>query len=443
MNHNILLVEDDPIWAKLFTTELSAFGKVTWVSSSAAAISSIKENLYDIVFIDLDLESDLAGMNVVSACRSSDIFNVIVSSHGDDTVFSKGINLGANEYLIKPATNFQLVSLFERLCSIKSRERNLSIIKKKFITVDPNTINQLSILANIPASHSTLLITGESGVGKQVVAETYHEIIGSDRPFVSRNCATFNETTLMSELFGHTKGSFTGATEDKKGVLEQANGGVLFLDEIHLLSESAQRSLLKAIDEKKVTPVGSTKTVDIDVKIVCAARENLNDLVRAKEFKDDLFNRIKTFRINLTALKERPCDIEPLIQYYFSLKPTRTVVNHEAYDILSAYHWSHGNTREIKDFVENMFISGTRLITPKELPVHILENKKALGFHITSELKTFSKENGIKETFKRIQSTMIMEFYRESKNIAQIARTLGLSRPTVRETLRGAGVYHG
>ena len=226
------------------------------------------------------------------------------------------------------------------------------------------------------------------------------------------NCSQFSDELIASELFGHKKGSFTGANENKIGLLEKADNGIIFLDEIHALSVRSQKTLLKAIEEKEFYPVGSNKPVKSNFRVISATCENIQELISSGKFRNDLFARISTFQINLLPLRERKEDIDLLFEYFISKYLVQVLITTEAKALLRNYSWPR-NTREIQDLVENWIVNGQRLITPDVLPGHIKLNITQMNSFIPEAYFDFVEEHGLTEflTFlkKEIAESMIKQ----------------------------------
>jgi two-component system response regulator HydG len=271
-----LLVDDDPIWLELLSRDLHDFCSIQNANTFEEAKSLLEANHFDICFFDLDLDLRSAGLELVKLARQKNIYNVMISSHEDQQAIINAYQVGCNDYLIKPANKKSINQIFEKYINQRSQFIVEDLISRHYITKDSNTLAQLSLLKKITLSDKSILITGESGTGKMVVARMIQEILKPE-VFFSINCASLNESTLMSELFGHVKGAFTGANENKTGLFEAANGGLLFLDEVHLLSARAQQALLTFLEDGIIKPVGSDKLKKVNVRLICAAREYLSN----------------------------------------------------------------------------------------------------------------------------------------------------------------------
>ncbi|MCR9206087.1 MAG: sigma 54-interacting transcriptional regulator, partial [Halobacteriovoraceae bacterium] len=329
-----------------------------------------------------------------------------------------------------------LEKVLKRFQTYESQNSQFSEITKRFITEDEETQKILRKIGSIKESSKAVLIQGPSGTGKTYLAQIIHDLTHpQEAPLVSLNCAQFNEMTIDSELFGHKKGSFTGATENKMGLIKMAEKGTLFLDEIHGLSPKAQLKLLTALDQGIIYPMGANKPEKVSFKIICATSENLEELVDRGYFREDLYFRIKTFILNLKGLKDRREDIFPLIMNEVSKGERKIYISPEAKTILKNYDWP-GNVREIKDLVENWNIFGVGIVHKEDLPA------KMIGSHLPSRVKAMDSklfnendlpeelfEMGMKEfldKYKKVLLARTLEKYEGKQSVA--AKALKISK---------------
>ena len=355
-----------------------------------AALAVLEEKRPDIVVSDIRMPG-VTGLDLLAKVRQMDpeIAVILMTAQASLQSAMRAVNEGAYYYLQKPFSNDELLAICRRAAEaralrVENRQLKQEIKKRgKPRWVRPigqsRTFNQVLDLAETVApTDSTILITGESGTGKEVVARYIHASSArSEGPFFSINCGALPESLLESELFGHVKGSFTGAVKDKAGLLVAAAGGTFFLDEIGETAPTTQVKLLRAIQEREVIPVGATEAVPVDVRIVAATNQDLEDRIRRGEFRSDLYYRLNVIAISLPPLRDRREDIPVLARHFierlnegveqpFELSP-------EAEDLLKGYDWP-GNVRELENALERASVlSRSRKIEPEALPDRLRE----------------------------------------------------------------------
>lgn len=438
-NLNILLVEDDLFTQKTTERILSKFGTVEAVSTAEEATALLASKRYDIAFFDLNLKGKLEGLNLVKRSWETRTYPIVVSGEADKDVIQKSLKNGAKDYLIKPFDDVKLNSVLSRFQVSRKEREILSIIRKTFITKNQNQIKELSKIINLSVSNKPIFIDGETGTGKRVVAHLIKDTLGC-KNFIEVNCSQFTGDTVRSELFGHKAGSFTGATGDKIGLLQKADNGILFLDEIHCLSLDVQKLLLKAIEEKIFYPVGSNTPVKSEFRIVTATCEDINQLISQGLFREDLFARISTFQIKLLPLRERSEDIIPIFEYLISKHPFQIVLEKESEEILKKYAWPR-NTREIQDLIENWIVNGHRLISPDILPQRIklnLPNSKKIFTQMQLDL---IEERGLKDFISEFKKEVALEFLkRNGESTTKAAKSMKIGLSTIKDILNGSKV---
>lgn len=360
----ILLVEDDTLSRMTLKSRLELYGHVVEASSKKEASSHIRETLFDIAFVDLDLEYELAGLEVVKELRAKEIHTIVLSGREDDHVIMEAYQLGCNDYLAKPFTKASIEAVF-----LKFQNGRIDLVgrlKELLMTDDSDLKNQLKVIEEAIFGDHPILITGETGTGKTFLAKYIHQLIGSEKPFVHLNCAEISESLIESELFGHEKGSFTGAQKSKKGLLELANNGVLFLDEIATLPLTLQKKLLKAIEEKTFYPVGAEKSVHSNFRLISATCEDLQEKIQKGEFRQDFFFRLQGFNVYLKALRQRKGDIDNLINTFLKKNKRRIVLSPEARAEFMNYSWP-GNIRELEKTIEILRAKDKGIIAKSDL----------------------------------------------------------------------------
>jgi two-component system response regulator AtoC len=381
----ILVVDDDEITCNLLEEVLSKEGyAVDKALSGQEAIEKGEKKSYGVVLSDIRM-LDVDGMEVLRAYRqrSPETVIIMMTAFGSIETAIRAIKEGAYDYVSKPFKLDEIKLTIQRSLEQKRLvEENIHyrqelITKYKLENIvgrSPQMLQVYKTIARVAESRSTVLITGESGTGKELIARAIHfNSPRSARPFVAVDCSSLAETLLESELFGHVRGAFTGAVAAKKGLFEEADRGTCFLDEIGNIGLATQAKLLRVLQEHEIKRVGGTETVKIDVRMVAATNQNLEELVAEKKFREDLFYRLNVVSIHLPSLGERPEDIPLLTDHFLNKyaaqnhKPVCRI-SPEAMDVLTRYRWP-GNVRELENVIERAAtLSSTNLIIPEDLP---------------------------------------------------------------------------
>lgn len=366
----ILIVEDDLLSRLSLKSRLDFMGEVHEASSKMEALSLIENKLFDLAFVDLDLESQLLGLDVVSLLHEKKTYTVVLSGREDESIIEKAYSLGCRDYLAKPFTKTSLELIFKKYSSAKNKNQTLQELKDIFLTDDSSLVKELEIIDQALLGQRPILITGESGTGKTFLAKFIHQlsekIMGKKTAFIHLNCAEISESLIESELFGYEKGAFTGAQKPKKGMLELADGGILFLDEIATMPLSIQKKLLKAIEEKSFFPLGSEKSIRSDFRLISATCEDLKTKIEKGEFRSDFFFRIEGFNVTLKSLRERKEDMNKLIQFFVKKGERLIVFDSSAKTAMSDYLWP-GNVRELERTIEVLQTRDRGIVTALDL----------------------------------------------------------------------------
>jgi DNA-binding NtrC family response regulator len=443
MTAHVLLVEDEVNMAKTQAKILQRKGyEVDTACNGREALHLLDRAAFDVVITDLKMPV-MDGMQLLREMNIKErgCAVIVLTGHGTIESAVEAMQRGAADYLTKPCNPDELLLKVDKLLETKRLREEVVHLRrevrayKKFgalIGQSPSMREIYDIIGAVSANKSTVLVTGESGTGKELVARTIHQKgPWADRPFVAINCGAMSETLLDSQVFGHRRGAFTGAIADHNGVFQTANSGTLFLDEISEIPLALQVKFLRAIQEKEVTPLGSSRPVKVDVRIIVASNRNLEEEVKKGTFRDDLFYRLNVVPIHLPPLRERREDIPLLIEHFiatfsteYNVEPKK--VAPEALEKLVSYPWP-GNIRELQNVIERMFaLSRSKEITLTDLPSPIAGfEERPVNFHELAELPTLeameksliaaalSKSHGNKNEAARILAIERQRLYRK------------------------------
>jgi len=382
----ILLVDDDPGLLRLLSIRLRAEGyDVEAVESAAAALGALPRYRPDLVITDLRMEH-MDGIALLKEIQRQwpGLCVLLLTAHGTIPDAVEATQSGAFGFLTKPVDKQQLLDAVERAMKISGLPKAEDDWASEIITRSPLMQECLQQARMVAASDARVLITGESGTGKELLARAIHRASDrKDKPFVAINCSAMAENLLESELFGHEKGAFTGATRSHKGLFQAANGGTLLLDEIGDMPMRLQVKLLRVLQEQQVRPVGSTEPVRIDTRVISATNQDLNDLMIKGAFREDLYYRLNVVNIHLPPLRQRREDVPLLVDYFLEQIAAergteRKVYAPEAVELLVANQWP-GNVRQLYNVVrQNVALSPGRVITADQVRSSLGEQANAL-----------------------------------------------------------------
>ena len=382
MTHRLLVVDDDPHARALLERLLSDLGEVEQAASAQDAKKKISAGpAFDLVLTDMAMPDPGDGLEVLTHSRAQqpDTPVVVVTAYGNVEGALDTIQQGAFDYLSKPFDVDAIVRVARRALEQKrlvqeNRTLRQQVRPSTLVGRSPALLEVYKQVARAAASDVPVLITGETGTGKEMVARSLHQ--RSSRaagPFIAVDCGAIAESLMESELFGHAKGSFTGATGSRKGLFEEADHGTLFLDEIGDVGPKIQSQLLRALQEGEVRRVGESTPVQVDVRVVAATNKDLPLLVKEGKFREDLLYRLDVVHLHLPSLRERPEDI-PLLVNHFAAQHARgpaPVVTREALDRLVAYDWP-GNVRQLENVVARaLALNSTGVLGPVDFPAPI------------------------------------------------------------------------
>ncbi len=447
MAYLILVIDDEEGIRESLKGILEDEGyEVLGAESAEEGMKIFEEQSPDLVLLDIWLP----GMDGIEALkrmrdRRPSVPVIIISGHGTIELAVKASKLGAYDFLEKPLSLERVLITVKRALDVAALEGTLKALKEETkgrfrLVGESSAIKHLKAQIDIVApSSSMVLITGESGSGKELVARLIHE--RSPRqgyPFIEVNCAAIPRELIESELFGHERGSFTGAVERKKGKFELADGGTLFLDEIGDMSKEAQAKVLRVIETKEFQRVGGGKNIKVDVRIIAATNKDLQEEVRKGNFREDLFFRLNVIPLRVPPLRERKEDIPLLVEHFLTLiaseygKPKKRLAE-EAMKLLTEYNWP-GNVRELRNLVERLFImSQGEVIRPEDIESSF--DLQSSGFH------SYFKFNTLREAREAFERDFILKKLEENNwNISKTAEAISLERTALYRKLKHLGI---
>ncbi len=463
MKKKILIIDDDFDMCTLLSRFLEKKGYETDIAHNAAkGIAKFNEESFDIVLCDFRL-GDKDGKDVLLKIKeaSAKTIVIIITGYSDIKTAVDVIKLGAFDYITKPLIPDEVINVIEKALAAPSTEAltpsvNANVPKHKkpyvisankeyLVGQDGETAKVYRQIEIVAQTNYSIILYGESGTGKEVIAKTIHESSNrKNKPFIAMDCGTLSKELAGSELFGHVKGAFTGAINDKEGHFELANGGTLFLDEVSNLSKDVQASLLRVIQERKFKRVGGTKEMDVDVRIIVASNENLQEAYKMGKFREDLYHRFNEFSINLPALRERRGDIPLFAQFFLDKTNEELQKDIEGYEedveeMFMKYAWP-GNLREFRNVVRRaVLLTPSGKINSKVLPWEITQSLSQNNFQLNgheenllNSAESRFKETDLKDAAAKAEYDTIMNVLKEVNfNKTKAAEILKIDRKTL------------
>ena len=438
----ILVVDDNSgIRAALKVLLPMHFLQVELIPSPKELVTKMTNFRPDVVLLDMNFHTDIntgnEGLYWLSEIkkRTPDTEVVLFTAYADIQLAVEGMKRGAFDFIVKPWDNDKLVETLKAAYDRTGKKEKAAVAPssmKMFWGKGPAMTSIRQTVEKISATDATVLITGENGTGKDVLAGEIHRMSARAlRPMVCVDAGAITETLFESELFGHVKGAFTDAHNDHVGKFEQANGGTLFLDEIGNIPPHLQAKLLRALQNRCITRVGDSKSIPIDIRLICATNKDLKQMVANGEFRQDLYYRINTFELHLPALRERVDEILPLAEIYvnkFAEKYRRNVkgISPDAAELLKGHSWS-GNIRELSNCIEKaVILSENEFLTAADL--EIIPARPSVEVSGTDTLEE-TEEKAIRAAMARFGG-----------NLSMVAKSLEISRPTLYAKLKKYGI---
>jgi DNA-binding NtrC family response regulator len=445
MSKSILIVEDEETLResikRIFTKEGYA---VEAVDSAEKGMDLLETKVYDLIISDIILPG-MDGIEMLTKVRDQipDQIFIVVTAYASLDTSVKALRAGAYDYIMKPIIHEEIKQIVRNALRQKSLLAENVLLKREFgrnydftsIIGESQALKAIiDEVRKVADTKSSILLLGETGTGKELFARVlHHNSSRRDMPFVPINCSAIPENLLETELFGHVRGAFTGAVATKKGILEEAEGGTVFLDEIGDMSLALQAKLLRVIEDQVIRPVGSTKGTKVDIRFVTATNKDLKTAVRGGGFREDLYYRINVISLQIPPLRERREDIGALVNYYLSrysqeMGKQIKEVSSEAMEVMMQYEWA-GNVRELQNVIERaILVSDDNIIKPGHLPIGI---KPQLSFGQRTLEQKLSIEDYTKAFIVQYQKTF---------NEQQLAEMLGITRKSLWEKRKKWGI---
>lgn len=460
MTQSILLVEDHESFRHAVVRLLGSDFDVDQAGCCQDALRLLSERTYDVVLTDVHLP-DGVGFEVMESLRRSQSASAVIVMSGHATLDRavEAMRAGASDFLQKPFSREAVLDAIRRLDQRRHvdtvpppSEADLTSWRHRYapeiLGQDPGLMRVFDILSRVAATDCSVLVTGETGTGKELVCRALHHASQrSANAFVAINCAAIPETLMESELFGHVKGAFTGASSNYTGRFETADTGTLFLDEIGEMPQALQAKLLRALQEGEVYPVGHNKPRKVDVRVVAATHRDIDELAERHLFREDLLYRLDVIRVELPPLRTRRGDIPELVRRFIAESAERRKrptagIDDDALALLTAYEWP-GNVRQLRHTIERMvLLARGQTLTTADIPPRMLEGRSTGGPEsISGDLLTLPADGiDLRDAVESLENTLILQaLERSGWNKNQAAAMLHMKRTTLVEKLKKRG----
>ena len=435
---DIMIVDDEKIVRESLYHWFTKLGHtVEKASSGSEALERLEKNPFDLLFVDIRMP-EMNGIELLEKVKTDypETIVVIITAYGSIETAVKAMQLGASDYLLKPFKPDYLSLVMEKIIQQAKLANEYNYLKGRLekiaryddiIGQSPAMDEIFDLIPEVAQSDSSILLTGETGTGKELVAKAIHaKSKRSYLPFIPINCGAIPDSLLESELFGHQKGAFTGATRSRKGFLEVVSGGTLFLDEIGEVSAKMQIDLLRVLEDKKISRIGNCNPVEVDFRLISATRRDLEQEIAAGNFREDFFYRINVITIHIPPLRERKEDIPLLIQHFlekYSQETTKRVdhITRDTIERLNAYEWP-GNVRELENAIERaVVLSKSRTLDIQDFS--FLQKTPAM----------FSKPMSLRDMEKHYIQRILEEC---GWNVTRAAKMLDINRVTLHKKIK-------
>jgi DNA-binding NtrC family response regulator len=456
----VLAIDDELVVCESIRRVLSDEGyDVTTTTSSREGIELLRKERFDLLMLDI-MMPEVNGIGVLRIARdiAPDTEVLIITGYATIETAVEAIKLGAFDYLEKPVSPPQLLvstaRALERRHLLDLTQRLRSELDTRYsignvLCSSSKMRAVMDLVAKVAPTSSTVLISGETGTGKELIARAIHyNSPRKDQPFVVADCASLSESLLESELFGHVKGAFTGAVKDRRGLVEAGRGGSLFLDEISTISPQVQGSLLRLLQEHEIRPVGSDRTVNVDVRLIAASHTDLKELVARGEFREDLFYRLSVFTIHIPPLRDRPEEI-PLLAHHFIDKYSKEFgkpvegITPRALSALEVHDWP-GNVRELEHVIERaVLLADERFIDVGDIPSPEDGGLTEAWGDVPSDARALAerKQQLREDSVLKLEKLFVLKALREADwNVSEAARNVEMQRPNLHALMRKHGI---
>ncbi|OFZ82755.1 MAG: Fis family transcriptional regulator [Bdellovibrionales bacterium RIFOXYD1_FULL_44_7] len=462
MSRSVLVVDDEASIRQSLEGALRDEGfRVSSAASGKECLEFLKKDRCDVVLLDIWMP-DMDGLETLKHIKAglADQTVIMMSGHGTIDTAVRSTKLGAFDFVEKPLNLERLLVLLHNACSVHDLARENQALRKqveksKVLVGDSAPMKQIKeLIKRVAPTTGSVLIVGENGTGKELVANSIHALSSRyNKPFVEVNCAAIPEELIESELFGHEKGSFTGATQLRRGKFDLAHGGTLFLDEIGDMSLKTQAKILRILQEQKFERVGGTQTIAVDVRVVAATNKDLKAEIQRNQFREDLYYRLNVIPFHVPPLRERKEDI-PLLTGHFMKEFTslhgkaEREITPEAMQVLLSYPWP-GNVRELRNFIERMVILTSDSEDGKKiLAASILSHLKDDAFTLRNEGAVSEVQDeqantpkNLRDARQEFEKDFIIKTLKENDwNISKTAAVLGIERSYLHRKIKSYGI---
>ena len=453
MANELILVVDDEAGMRKYLKKLLTDNnfRVRLASNGEDGLEKLQKDVPDLVLADLKMPK-MDGLRFLKEIRKEfpKIIVIIMTAYGTMDSAIKAMKLGAYDYINKPFEIDEILLVIDKALEKKRIEEENIILHKELkrsytfediVSQDYKMRQIFDLVKRIADTKSTVLIRGETGTGKELIARAIHNISSrADRPFIPVDCAALTETILESELFGHIKGSFTGAVSDKKGLFEAADGGTVFLDEVGHVSTSIQAKLLRVLQDGVIKRVGDVNSRKVDTRLISATNEDLEKSVQEGTFREDLYYRINVVPIWIPPLRDRKGDIPLLVEHFINKynyleKKNLKSISGDALNILMSYDWP-GNVRELENFIQRAVVLGVGpIILPRDLPASVRISETAERRDTVSRTGNFRKAR--KMAIEVFEKRFLIEALKKNNgNVSKTAKEIGLDRRNLQKKIK-------